>query len=307
MNADDGRISGRDGSEEPDIEAELRAVAAHWVDSTPPAEAWPLASVASASDETRQRITLGLVAAAGLAIIVGAIGLIWLLPDQSSETVIATKPAMATPLAPVTAIPATATATAVPADAAPSQSSADAARDEVLAELAALSLLDRAEVIASVEIDGRKWIAARLPDGTRDVASAEQWRYPTGQPFDWSSSELLHVDRGRIVRALPARSMPLTTVVADGSVVVAFRIGDGGYPHSGVMRVDTSTGFVDRWIVPAPDPSTGVVDQDAVSQAYPDWTVVDSTTSTEILRLLRVGMLADDVAALNEALGPISG
>jgi hypothetical protein len=129
-----------------------------------------------------------------------------------------------------------------------SQSPDDAARDGVIAELAALPLPLRAEVVDSSETDEGIWALSRPAPGIEPYTDdcrlgADSGRYPTDFicTTEYGEVLLLDSDSGAILRAYPFPGVPPELIVVTETAVYCARNGEGMLPDSMVCRIDRVT------------------------------------------------------------------
>lgn len=186
-----------------------------------------------------------------------------------------------------------------PADIGPSQSPESAARDGVIPFLAELPLSERSDIVGLVEVQGQQWVATKFPAEIRNRLMEES--FSSGRPFDPSSSELLLVEAGQVMKALLFPHMPLTGILGDDTHVIVYRSGDGGYPDSGFVRLNIESGEIERWLVPAPPIGSAGVDWNSASELWPDWQLPTEETALRFGDALAIAESDGRLGALTDA------
>ncbi len=119
-----------------------------------------------------------------------------------------------------------------------SQTEAHQLRDGVNRSIARLSYSERVDPVASVNAGGHRWILSELPTDTRNRFVDEGLAGPELDPF---GGEILLVESETIVRAFPMNEFPPTFLETDGVMVFGGRDGDGGYPDSALVAINSLT------------------------------------------------------------------
>lgn len=138
-----------------------------------------------------------------------------------------------------------------PADAA--QTESDAARDMVHPAVGQLSFGERVESIASVNAGGKRWVLSEFPIATRNQMVDDGIAGPDLDPF---GGEVLLVEDELIIKAFPLNEFPPTFLEADGIMVFAGRDGDGSYPDSALIGINSLTLDSVRVVMVSTDGST---------------------------------------------------
>lgn len=252
-----------------DVEDLFRTVTTHWETTTPAPPPFPVADDLAGDAEaptplrrpnplTRPPIQWLAAAAAVVFVVVGVMQLTVLndepeqvattVTTESEETDAPVPTAAATGQPAPTAGPVESPTALLAIEEPPSQSGAHAARDGVHPLVAALTFDERVEVVQAIVVDGETWAISRFPDETRDWIIAEQLPLTAGiLPGD---GELVRIEDGRIIRAIPMEGFPPTNILADDRYVIGFRVGDGGSPDSGFVRFDRVTETAKRFMIP---------------------------------------------------------
>lgn len=167
----------------------------------------------------------------------------------------------------------------------PSQSPQDAARDGVIAELAALSLDVRTQVIVSVPAAEGVWAISHPGVAAEDYADgcrlgSDGGQYPTDFicTAEYGEVLLLATGTGEIVRAYPFPGVPPEILIVTEDAVFCGRQGAGPLPDSMVCRIDRSS--LDATVHVFPGTIDSIVAQPCY---YPpgNWTISDA--SLEVL------------------------
>jgi hypothetical protein len=119
-----------------------------------------------------------------------------------------------------------------------SQSESDAGRDMVNPAIARLSFSERVDSIASVNAGGKRWILSELPTASRNQMVDDGL---AGADLDPFGGEILLVAEDVIVQAFPLNQFPPTFLETDGVMVFGGRDGDGGYPDSALIGINSLT------------------------------------------------------------------
>lgn len=166
----------------------------------------------------------------------------------------------------------------------PSQSPADAARDQIIGDLAALPLDERAQTwpneadpfpllwfVTPTEI----WVTVEPPrraDGVDCVIGDPDGAYGTEQVCTHEYAELLRLDHdGNVLAAYPFPSLTPSWIHTTADAVYLGRLGDGGEPSSMVARIDRTTG--DAEVVVFPIDETGERPDGLLNVAYDGWRI----------------------------------
>lgn len=131
---------------------------------------------------------------------------------------------------------ATPDSTQWPADAA--QTESDAERDMVHPAVGQLSFGERVDLIGSVNAGGKRWVLSEFPIATRNQMVDDGLAGPDLDPF---GGEVLLVEEEVIIKAFPLIEFPPTFLETDGIMVFAGRDGDGGYPDSALIGINSLT------------------------------------------------------------------
>lgn len=166
----------------------------------------------------------------------------------------------------------------------PSQSPADAARDQIIGDLAALPLDERAQTwpneadpfpllwfVTPTEV----WVTVeppRRPDGADCVIGDPDGAYGTEQVCTHEYAELLRLDHdGNVLAAYPFPGLSPSWLHTTADAVYLGRVGDGGEPSSMVARIDRTTG--DAEVVVFPIDETGARSDAVLNVAYDGWRI----------------------------------
>lgn len=111
----------------------------------------------------------------------------------------------------------------------------------------ALPAENRVTIVDSVEVDDSTWIASSYPAATRSALVA--MRYPE-RGVDPAGGEVVVLIDDDVRQTITTNGFPLTFITADENYVYAGRQGDGGYPHSALVRIDQDRFGADRIVFP---------------------------------------------------------